>query len=238
MKVFAGIIPLILFGCAGTQTSDTGPAARCETTDCFFERDVRDFEIIDRQTLIVYVGRQRCPFVLELDGFDCDLTFTPEVQFFQGSLGQLGGVSNVSSGQVCSSTRSLYVYSGILDPRGLMPDSRIDPRTGRQTDSGGFDSPIGGGAGGRLGDRPPLDPANAEDVCRVRDIRSINDDQLIELYVDEGVMPPPPPIGSGEIEVPPEADTADADASGSVGGDATETGAPNEGTEQESESDD
>lgn len=212
MKLVAGIIPLTLLGCAGSPTSDTGPVARCETTDCFFQRDVRDFDIVDRSTLIVYVGRQRCPFVVELDGFDCDLTFTPQIEFFQGTPGNLGNVSPVSSGQVCSSTRSLHVYTGILDPGGLTSDSPIDPRTGRQTDTERFDRPLGGGevgVGRGRGEGFP-DAISMEDACRVRDIRSINDDQLIELYVEEGVVAPLPPIGAGEIQVP-EAEASSGD---------------------------
>jgi hypothetical protein len=29
----------------------------------------------------------------------------------------------------------------------------------------------------------------------------VTDDELLQLYVDHGVAPPPPPMGSGKIEV-------------------------------------
>jgi hypothetical protein len=35
----------------------------------------------------------------------------------------------------------------------------------------------------------------------VGSIASITDDELLELYVERGVAPPPPPIGPGKIEV-------------------------------------
>jgi len=60
----------------------TQPLERaCTVDDCFHERDVRDFEVIDQTTVIVYVGPQRCAFKMELHGTFCDLTFAPELYF-------------------------------------------------------------------------------------------------------------------------------------------------------------
>ncbi len=52
---------LLIAGCASSPTDDTAAIDRaCTVADCFFERDVRDFEVIDGTTLIVYTGSQRC----------------------------------------------------------------------------------------------------------------------------------------------------------------------------------
>ena len=58
---------LVVAGCAGTQTADTTQAAKraCGGISCFYEREVRDFEVVDHTTLIVYVGAQRCPYQVE-----------------------------------------------------------------------------------------------------------------------------------------------------------------------------
>jgi hypothetical protein len=56
-----------------------------------------------------------------------------------------------------------------------------------------------------------------EAECRIASVTSITDDQLVELYVGRGVVPPLPPIGTGQIEVgeqdepEPEAQPLDAE---------------------------
>ena len=226
MKLAACIPPLLLAGCAGTPTtSDTGPAERCEVTDCFFQRDVREFEVISPDTLVVYVGQQRCPFVIEVDGLSCDAVFAPEVHFLQRSLESTDRVMSVADAQVCSTTRGLVLYTGILSPAAL--SERELPTGGRRGGIGGFGGiGSGGGVVGGIGRGDDfgsiaIDPTS-RDVCRVFDIRSINDDQLIELYVEQGITPGPPPVGSGELEVPEPADQAEpspseAEASGERG---------------------
>jgi hypothetical protein len=42
---------------------------------------------------------------------------------------------------------------------------------------------------------------------------SITDDQLVELYVGRGVVPPLPPMGSGEIEIAEQDEPAPSDES-------------------------
>ena len=59
-------------------TSSIAPA-RSRTASS--KRDVRDFEVIDPDDMIVYVGSQRCAFHLEVRGTFCDLTFAPELYF-------------------------------------------------------------------------------------------------------------------------------------------------------------
>src|SRR5688572_33463654 len=61
---------------------DTSATKRaCSVEECFYERDIRDFEVIDQTHLIVYTGSQRCAFQIELTGALCDLTFAPELYF-------------------------------------------------------------------------------------------------------------------------------------------------------------
>ncbi len=40
-----------------------------------------------------------------------------------------------------------------------------------------------------------------EDVCRVRNVRAISEDELLELYAARGRIPPLPPTGPGELQV-------------------------------------
>jgi hypothetical protein len=37
--------------------------------------------------------------------------------------------------------------------------------------------------------------------CQISSVESLTDDELVELYVRRGVAPPPPPLGSGQIQV-------------------------------------
>lgn len=205
MKRIAGIVMVALAGCAANPSSDdTGPAARCSVTDCFNQSSIRSFEVLDDRTAVVYVGPQRCPFVVEVDGFNCQLTFTPELRFFQPIYGSSRATEK--TGQICGSRDTLYVYTGVADPaltQGIGPLEGGPPATdtlGRRRDSfgdrlGSSRSPTSGVAD------VTVDTINNNEVCRVTDIRSITDDQLIELRVKQGA-PPPPPVGQGRIQVP------------------------------------
>ena len=60
-----------------------------------------------------------------------------------------------------------------------------------------------------------------EDVCRIRDVRAVSEDELLERYASLGRIPPLPPVGSGEIQVlegsdatGPDSGDADSDESG------------------------
>src|SRR6187397_2250594 len=67
---------------AQRNKDETGAAKRaCSVDECFFARDIRDFEVIDQTHLIVYTGAQRCAFHIELRGTMCDMTFAPELYF-------------------------------------------------------------------------------------------------------------------------------------------------------------
>lgn len=191
----SALLALHVAGCAsGQTTSDTGPADACSVADCFFDRDVREFTVIDRDTVVVYVGGQRCPFVVELRDVTCDMTFSPAIEFFQTALGSLDRLTPVQSGRVCASTRGLVLYSGIEAPSLLQQQDAVESGAGVSRRPGGFSR-----ADSVFGRSFPVDPLS-EDVCRVSDIRSVTDDQLIELLAE--VNAPPPPVGEGRLEVP------------------------------------
>jgi hypothetical protein len=46
--------------------------------------------------------------------------------------------------------------------------------------------------------------------CRVSSVASVTDDQLVEFYVGRGVVPPLPPMGTGQIEVGEQDEPAEA----------------------------
>ena len=166
-------------GCAGTPPDTSQPLDRaCTVTDCFFERDVRDFEVIDQTTLIVYVGNQRCPFQIELRGTFCDLTFAPDISF--NSARELETREEVILGSTTVGRPSdLRICSGDLQigvDGGVFTD---DPTLPQPTD--------------RFG--------NPRSECQISSVESMTDDELVELFVAHGVIAPPPPMGSGEIEV-------------------------------------
>lgn len=220
MKSVAGLLPLIVAGCAtgGQTTSDADSAESCSVTDCFFERDVRDFDIIDRNTVVVYVGQQRCPFVVELQDVTCDATFAPAIAFFQTALGRMDRLTPLQAGRVCATTRGLVLYAGIPAPSLLQQQDAFESRLGARRPEG---LPRSDAFEGSF----PVD-ANSDDVCRVTDIRSITDDQLVELLAE--VNAPPPPVGEGELEVPEEGEKG---AAGEPGGTPEDAGDGEEATE-------
>lgn len=180
------------------RNDDTEATERaCSVTDCFYERDIRDFEVIDRTHVIVYTGSQRCAFHVEVRGVFCDLTFAPELYFsrtnempdnplsspntFERAFGGRGDEIRTPSNRnlrICSDDLTIQVHGGPF------------------TESASPDAPRD-----RFG--------NARTECRVSSVTSITDDQLVEFYVKRGVIPPLPPVGTGQIEVG-EQDEADA----------------------------
>lgn len=132
-------------GCATNPSQVVSP--RCDLFDNCFDRDrVRSFEFLDRDTVIVEVGPYRCPFLVEVDGFDCQLGFAGRLAFYDDDR------------RICSLDNALLV-----------------------TDA--------------------FSPAFPQDVCRVREVRAISEDELLERYATSGRIPPPPPTGSGELQV-------------------------------------
>jgi hypothetical protein len=171
MKVRRALfIPLWLAACTSTSQVSNEPVDRCETTDCFNQQQVRNFEIVDETTLVVYVGNQNCPFRVEFSGAFCDLTFLPgtDLVFRPDTMRAIREPDNISM-RVCSRDTNLGIDEGPFS-----------------TAPGGDDFPD---------DRNP---------CRIRDIASLTDDELLELYVEKRITAPPPPFGTGEITVPDE----------------------------------
>jgi hypothetical protein len=56
-------------------------------------------------------------------------------------------------------------------------------------------------------------------ACHIRNVASLTDDELLELYVNRNLAPPPPPLGTGQVTVPEEKPTEPAGAT-----EATEEG--------------
>jgi hypothetical protein len=167
----------------------------CSVEDCFFERDIREFEVIDQTHLIVYTGSQRCAFHVELRGTMCDMTYAPELYFSRrgdlGNSGLTGGVPADPFDPLAAQRRgdrSLKICSN---------DLAIQVTGGRFTESATTNVPTD-----RFG--------NPRTDCQVLEVTSITDDQLVELFVARGVVPPLPPMGAGEIEVGDQEEPAEA----------------------------
>jgi hypothetical protein len=203
MKRIAGIVTVALAGCAAHPSADeSGPAARCSVSECFSQSAIRSFEVLGDHTAVVYVGPQRCPFVVDVDGFNCGLSLSPELRFFEPIYGSTRAAE--ATGQICGSRGSLYVYTGIADPSFAEGIDAIRGRPdydtlGRRRDS--FGDRLGAPRPGPGGADVTVETLNNNEVCHVSEIHSITDDQLLELRVKLGA-PPPPPIGQGKIVVP------------------------------------
>jgi hypothetical protein len=204
MKLGATGSALFLACCLAHPTGDSLAGERsCNVKDCFFARDVRSFDVIDKSTLIVYVGSQRCAFRVELRGTFCDLTYAPELVF--------SDPKDLPLGEQDPRTRRPgdISFAEVDDPnlpsqkRGRASLKVCDNNLGLQVSGGAFtDStftspvdPLGDPAArrDRFG-RPRTD-------CQLSSVSSITDDQVMEIYVAHRVTPPPPPMGSGEIQV-------------------------------------
>jgi hypothetical protein len=173
------------------KDDEAGAAKRaCGVEECFFERDVRDFEIIDQTHLIVYTGSQRCAFHVEVRGTFCDLTFAPELYFHR-----TGDISDAPSGAAPASGRALAdPFGPVATGRGRR-DLRICTNDlNIQVHGGQFTESVSSNA-------PPDRFGNPRTNCSISTVESVTDDQLVELYVGRGVVPPLPPMGTGEIEV-------------------------------------
>ena len=184
-------------GCRARR-SETGrttlrPTKRaCGVAECFFERDIRDFEVIDQTHLIVYTGSQRCAFHVEVRGTFCDLTFAPELYFSanQRDSGprRTARRRGVRRRPATPSVLSRRPAAASRDLRICANDLSIQVHGGQFTESIAHDV-------------PPDRFGNPRTDCRVSTVTSITDDQLVEFYVSRGVVPPLPPMGTGEIEV-------------------------------------
>jgi hypothetical protein len=179
------------------KKGDTGAVERaCGSNECFFERDIRGFEVIDQTHLIVYIGSQRCAFHVELRGTACDMTFAPELYFRKTNevpynlVGSGGGTTpRVVTGPDALNPFELEQEEALQNDLRVCPnDLTIQVHGGAFTETNSMSQPTD-----RFG--------NPQTDCRVMGVTPITDDQLIEFYVRRGVAAPPPPMGSGEIEV-------------------------------------
>jgi hypothetical protein len=179
---------LLMAGCASTPVDNTAATERaCTVSDCFLERDVRGFEVIDKTTVVVYTGSQRCAFQIALTGTFCDMTFAPQV-YFRSRSDAIQGEQRAGDDIFGSNTgdRGLRVCAN---------DLQIDVDGGpfTETNRSATTDPLNGERVDRFG--------QTRSQCQISDVVSLTDDQLVELYVARGLVPPPPPMGSGEIEV-------------------------------------
>lgn len=173
--------------------SENGPAERCESTDCFNQLQIRDLDVVAPRTLIVYVGARKCPFLVELRGTFCDLTYLGsfDVVFRPGRVARarstpiVGGPGGRNGG-------------GVEQTRVCAADINLGIEAGAFTSSLGSDDTSSDGLS-----------------CRISDVRSLTDDERIQIFVDNELTAPPPPFGTGRVEAPenptePEAQPADS----------------------------
>jgi hypothetical protein len=180
---------LVVAGCAGTQTADTTQAAKraCGGISCFYEREVRDFEVINHTTLVVFVGAERCPYRVELFGTFCDMEFAPELYFTSATqVPNNGGAAGAADAIIPASPTTVPIDP--RSPQRNLSDLRICAN----------DISIGVSGGSFTND--PSNQSRRPD-CQIQSVAPLTDDKLMELYVRKGVVAPPPPMGSGKIQV-------------------------------------
>lgn len=201
MKVAAAVALLVAaassvaYGQRRDKEQDASAVRRaCEVADCFQERDVRDFDVIDKTHVIVYVGAQRCAFHVEVRGTLCDLTFAPELYFRRANEIPDG---RMPRGSEPASDRALADPFGPFETARERRDLRICSNDLTVEVHGGTftESPSPTVERDRFGN------ARVRTDCRVLNVRAITDDQLLEFLVSRDVVPPVPPMGSGQIEV-------------------------------------
>ncbi len=174
---------------------ETGAIDRaCTVDDCFLEAEIRDFEVIDRTHLIVYVGAQRCAFHVEVRGTMCDMTFAPELFFRRTNEMPISRGGEITGGTTPRASRPTG-----FDPLELATRERRDLRIcandlAIQVHGGSFTESLSSG-------QPTDRFGNPRTDCVVSGVTSVTDDQLLEFYVTRGVISPLPPMGTGEIEV-------------------------------------
>lgn len=202
---------ILFFACCLTRLSGDAQAAErtCNVKDCFFARDVRSFDVIDKSTLIVYVGSQRCAFRVELRGTFCDLTYAPELVFSDPKDVPINE-PNYRAQRNQPGTQN-FSFSEADDPN--LPGQRRGRASLKVCDNN-LGLQVSGGAFSNSTLSNPADPLSDPSVrrdrfgrpviadCQVSSVASITDDQVVEVYVAHRVTPPLPPMGSGEIQVP------------------------------------
>lgn len=154
---------------------------RCLASECFSDQQIREFQIVDEDTLIVFAGRDRCPFKVTVDGLFCSLTYLPEVEFFRTRDRQL---------EILRGNRSSR-DTGILDPSqdGFGRNDRVCTHNATLYALESFG----------LAALDPDTMPRGRPACEIREIASITDNDLVEILADEQIAPPPPPVGNGDI---------------------------------------
>ncbi len=204
---------VLFFACGlAHPTGDAYAGDRaCNVKDCFSARDVRNFDVIDKSTVIVYIGSQRCAFKVELRGTFCDLTYAPELVFSDPKDVPLGEQDPRIQHQQRNNPGSAGVSFAEPDDPNLPGQKRGRPSLKVCDNNLGLQ--VSGGAFSNSTLANPLDPLSDPSArrdrfgraviadCQVSSVASITDDQVVEIYVAHRVTPPLPPMGSGEIQV-------------------------------------
>ncbi len=204
MKLGAAGSVLFFACCLAHPTGDAHAGDRaCNVKDCFFARDVRSFDVIDKSTLIVYVGSQRCAFRIELRGTFCDLTYAPELVFSDPKdlpLGEQDPRTKRPGDISFAEAQDLNLPS---QKRGRVSLKVCDNNLGLQVSGGAFTDSTASSSFDPLGDPSTRRDrfGRAKTDCQLSSVTSITDDQVVEIYVAHRVAPPLPPMGSGEIQV-------------------------------------
>ena len=147
LRLMLALAVLGLSACAAP--SELTSRSRCDLRSfCFNQNNIRNITIINNEAFVVHVGSNRCPYLVEVSGVFCDLTFSSTI-----------GFSN-SDGRICRAGNTQIVSD---------PFRR-----------------------------------NNNDVCRIRNVKPVTDDELLEYFAVHGRIPPLPPAGSGQLELEPQ----------------------------------
>ncbi len=174
-------IPLLGVSATVIADDDDEPVERCEVSTCFNQLRMRSFEVVDDMTMIVYIGPQECPFLVELTGVFCDISFLPgfDVVFTRSDLRRrrnpdvgagIPGQPRVNESRVCANDLGMGIAEDVFS-------------FGPERDANDLDGLS----------------------CRLQDVRSLTDDEILEIYVDKRFVPPPPPFGTGSVQAPEQA---------------------------------
>lgn len=112
-------LPCVLAGCAGTPPAPrlAGEPACDQNVQCFFERSIRSFHVLDNRSVVVLVGRDQCAFKVELDGFFCDLNMASFLSF------------NDADGRICRFDRTIVATNPFARDGEFCRVSQVTPMT-------------------------------------------------------------------------------------------------------------
>lgn len=177
-----------------TPAPASAQSEKCLNMDCFYDHQVRSFKAVDDDTIIIYVGRERCAFLVELSGFFCDAKFLPDIDFFHERERRLGSIGSTSRTNTRVRNR---VFGGSNGASGALGSDRNDGFTRN-------DRICLNNAGQYALETFGFTPYSENDIptnvaeCPIVNVTAITDDDLVEFYTQDGV-PPPPPVGNGII---------------------------------------